>query len=187
MLPSLDLAAPQRFRVVLGPQDDYFRERVNGRCCKASTPLRRRPIAWACGSQGPLLEHAKGFNIVSDGIAPGSIQVPGNGLPIVLLADRQTTGGYPKIATVISADIPALGRLTPGAKVAFEAVDIAAAEAAYRQLHADIDMIARSIVTVRATKIDTTKLLKSNLVSGMIDAHDGRPDRVHSRANMLDR
>ena len=65
---------------------------------------------------GPPLEHAKGYNIVSDGIAPGSIQVPGNGLPIVLLADRQTTGGYPKIATVISADLPALGRLTPGAE-----------------------------------------------------------------------
>ena len=66
--------------------------------------------------EGPPLEHAaKGYNIVSDGTAPGSIQVPGNGLPIVLLADRQTTGGYPKIATVISADMPALGRLAPGA------------------------------------------------------------------------
>ena len=63
---------------------------------------------------GPQLEHAKGFNIVSDGIAPGAIQVPGNGLPIVLLADRQTTGGYPKVAAVISADLPALGRLMPG-------------------------------------------------------------------------
>ena len=81
---------------------------------------------------GPALEHAKGFNIVSDGIAPGSIQVPGNGLPIVLLADRQTTGGYPKIATVIAADLPALGRLAPGAKVAFEAVSIAEAEAEHR-------------------------------------------------------
>ena len=151
---------------------------VNGRCWKASTPSRRRPIAWACASTGPLLEHAKGFNIVSDGIAPGSIQVPGNGLPIVLLADRQTTGGYPKIATVISADMPALGRLTPGAKVAFAAVDIAAAEAAHGQLLADIEAIARSIVPVRAATIDATKLLESNLVSGMIDAHDWRPERA---------
>ena len=178
MLPSLNLVAPQRFRVVLGPQDDYFTD--EGKRTLLQSVYTVTPSSDRMGMRlaGPLLEHAKGFNIVSDGIAPGSIQVPGNGLPIVLLADRQTTGGYPKIATVISADIPALGRLTPGAKVAFEAVDIAAAEAAYRQLHADIDMIARSIVTVRATKIDTTKLLESNLVSGMIDAHDGRPEHA---------
>ena len=85
--------------------------------------------------------------------------MPGNGLPIVLLADRQTTGGYPKIATVISADMPALGRLMPGAKVAFKAVDIAAAEAAHRQHRADIDAIADSIVGVRAA-IDAAKLLE---------------------------
>ena len=100
---------------------------------------------------GPLLEHAKGFNIVSDGIAPGSIQVPGNGLPIVLLADRQTTGGYPKIATVISADMPALGRLTPGAKVAFAAVDIDGCRGGARPVAADIAAMARSIVPVRAS------------------------------------
>ena len=52
--------------------------------------------------------------MVGDGIAPGSVQVPGSGQPIVLLADRQTTGGYPKIATVISADLPAMGRLIAG-------------------------------------------------------------------------
>ena len=93
--------------------------------------------------EGPILEHsAKGANIVSDGTAPGSIQVPGNGLPIVLLADRQTTGGYPKIATVISADLPALGRMAPGAKLSFAAVDIAAAESAARRLAADIAAMA---------------------------------------------
>jgi allophanate hydrolase subunit 2 len=126
---------------------------------------------------GPILEHAKGNNIVSDGIAPGSIQVPGNGLPIVLLADRQTTGGYPKIATVISADLPALGRLAPGARVAFAAVDVAAAEIAHRQLHVDIAAMADAIVPVRMmAAVDTDKLLESNLVSGMIDAHNWRAE-----------
>ena len=57
---------------------------------------------------GPLLEHKSDYNIVSDGIVAGSIQVPGSKLPIVLMADAQTTGGYPKIATVISADLPVL-------------------------------------------------------------------------------
>ncbi len=54
------------------------------------------------------------YNIASDGIVAGSIQVTGTGQPIILLADRQTTGGYPKIATVISADLPRLGRMTAG-------------------------------------------------------------------------
>ena len=94
---------------------------------------------------GPLLQHAKGFNIVSDGIGPGAIQVPGNGLPIVLLPDRQTTGGYPKVAAVISADLPALGRLTPGAKVAFQAVGIDEAEAARREMAACIADLEASV------------------------------------------
>ena len=118
----------------------------------------------------------RAYNIVSDGIAPGAIQVPGNGLPIVLLADRQTTGGYPKIATVISADLPALGRLTPGAKVAFAAVDIETAEAAHRRYRADLEAMRQRIVPVRArASIDAGKLLGSNLVSGMVDAHDWPP------------
>ena len=178
MLPTLDLTAPRRFRLVLGPQDDYFSN--EGKRTLLESVYTVTPASDRMGMRlaGPMLEHAKGFNIVSDGIAPGSIQVPGNGLPIVLLADRQTTGGYPKIATVISADMPALGRLTPGAKVAFAAVDVEAAEAARRQLHADIDTIVRSILVVRATAIDATKLLEANLVSGMIDAHDWRPERA---------
>ncbi len=68
---------------------------------------------------GRPIAHSRGANIVSDAVAPGSIQIPGDGQPIVLLADRQTTGGYPKIASVISADIPALGRLKPATRSDF--------------------------------------------------------------------
>ena len=64
--------------------------------------------------EGPTIEHSKGADIISDGIGPGAIQVPGAGLPIVLLGDRQTVGGYSKIATVASVDLPRLGRLLPG-------------------------------------------------------------------------
>ena len=121
--------------------------------------------------EGPTLEHsAKGANIVSDGTAPGSIQVPGNGLPIVLLADRQTTGGYPKIATVISADLPALGRMTPGAKIAFAAVDIETAEAAARQLAADIAAWPGRIVPARRALGDRY---------GQADGRE--PDQRHGR------
>jgi allophanate hydrolase subunit 2 len=95
--------------------------------------------------QGPVVEHAKGFDIVSDGTAPGSIQVPGNGLPIVLLADRPTTGGYPKIATVASADLPALGRLRPGAQIGFDAIGVEEAEQARRELEARIAGLRRQL------------------------------------------
>ena len=123
---------------------------------------------------GPRLAHSKGYNIVSDGIAPGTVQVPGNGLPIILLADRQTTGGYPKVATVISADLPALGRLTPGAVVRFAVVSIEAAEAERRRQAAELDSLRQRIVPVpRLAVVDEAALQRANLVSGMIDALGG--------------
>ena len=177
MLPPLDLAPPKRFRIVFGPQDDYFTEKGKKTLLESTYTVSPASDRMGMRLAGPPLEHAKGYNIVSDGIAPGAIQVPGNGAPIILLADRQTTGGYPKIATVISADIPALGRLTPGAHVAFEAVDIPAAEAAHRQFRAELDGLAERIVPVRSTpQIDEAKLRAANLVSGMIDAHHFQED-----------
>jgi biotin-dependent carboxylase-like uncharacterized protein len=173
MLPALDLAPPQRVRVVPGPQDDHFTER--GRRTLLESVYTVSPASDRMGMrlEGAPLDHRDGFNIVSDGIAPGSIQVPGDGLPIVLLADRQTTGGYPKIATVIAADLPALGRLAPGAKVAFEAVSVAEAEAAHRQLAARLARLPGEIVAVRSQPTpDETALLRTNLVSGVVSAHD---------------
>ena len=76
---------------------------------------------------GPKLQHSKGYNIVSDGIVTGAIQVPGTGQPIMLLADHQTTGGYPKLGTVISADISRLG-LCPGAEITFQQITVEEAE-----------------------------------------------------------
>jgi biotin-dependent carboxylase-like uncharacterized protein len=175
MLPPIDLAQPRRIRIVLGPQDDYFTP-VGLRALLESTyTVSQASDRMGMRLEGPALEHsAKGYNIVSDGIAHGSIQVPGNGLPIILLADRQTTGGYPKIAAVISADIPAVGRMTPGAKIAFEAVDIEAAEAAARRLAADIaGMAARLAPTRREATIDVGRLLGENLVSGVVSAREG--------------
>ena len=69
--------------------------------------------------EGPKLAHVDGFNIVSDGTVPGSIQVPGNGQPLALLADRGTTGGYPKIATIITADLPRFAQTQAGGRVRF--------------------------------------------------------------------
>ncbi len=177
MLPSLPLAAPSRFRIVLGPQDDYFTQRGIGTLLEATYTVTPASDRMGMRLDGPPLEHAKGFNIVSDGIAPGSIQVPGNGLPIVLLADRQTTGGYPKVATVISADLPALGRLTPGCKVAFEAIGIEAAETARRQMMADLESLTQRLIPVRREPtVDASRLMAANLVSGVVSAREGSPE-----------
>ena len=178
MLPPLDLAPPPRIRVVLGPQDDHFTPAGLRTLLTSTYTISRASDRMGMRLEGPTLEHsAKGANIISDGIAPGSIQVPGNGLPIVLLADRQTTGGYPKVATVISADMPALGRMTPGSKIAFAAVDIEAAEAAACQLAADIAALPGRIVPVRrAQAIDPAKLMDENLISGAVDAREGGGD-----------
>jgi allophanate hydrolase subunit 2 len=80
--------------------------------------------------KGAEIAHARGHDIVSDGIPLGGIQVPGEKQPIVLLVDRQTTGGYTKIATVIGVDIGAIGQTRPGHRVRFRRVTLEEAHAA---------------------------------------------------------
>jgi biotin-dependent carboxylase-like uncharacterized protein len=171
-LQELDLTPPPRFRVIMGPQSDYFSDQeiaaffaseytVSGNSDRMGMRLSGRPIA-----------HARGYNITSDAIAPGSIQIPGNGEPIVLLADRQTTGGYPKIATVVTADLPALGRLRIGCKVRFEPVTHAAALELRRKFLAELERIEERIVPLcRAEPDFAAMLLAHNLIGGVVDAN----------------
>jgi KipI family sensor histidine kinase inhibitor len=83
-----------------------------------------------CRLEGPALVHARGADIVSSGVLSGTVQVPGDGQPIVLLADRQTTGGYARIAHVIQADLWILGQARPGTQLQFTRCDVAQARAA---------------------------------------------------------
>ena len=91
---------------------------------------------------GRKLSHCGGFDITSDAISPGSIHISGDGQPIVLLADRQTTGGYPKIATVISADLPLAGQLAPGDWIEFAPVSRREAVAALQRQQAHLETSA---------------------------------------------
>ncbi len=111
-------------RVVLGPQADRFTEA--GIAAFLAGPYRVSPQSDRMGMRlsGPRIEHARGHDIISDGIALGAVQVPGDGQPIVLLVDRQSTGGYTKIATVCSFDIGRVGQLKPGQGLRFTAVDV---------------------------------------------------------------
>ena len=125
-------------RVVLGPQDDYFAADQVASFLDGPWMLSARGDRMAYFLDGPKLEHAKGFNIVSDGVAMGAIQVPGKGQPIILMADRQPTGGYPKIATVIGPDLGRLAQLRAGAPLRFQAVTIEQAVAARRAEAAEL-------------------------------------------------
>src|SRR3546814_16579056 len=120
--------------------------------------MGRRPDA-------PVLTHARGHYIGSDGNAAGAVQVPGNGRPIVLLADHQTTGGYPKRGTGISADVPRLGRMRPGDAMRFAAVTVEEAEAARRSLE---ERVARTIERFGPAEpwLDEDALYRRNLIRG---------------------
>jgi antagonist of KipI len=106
-------------RVLPGPQTDYF-------SADALDVLQSAPYVVAQNSDrmgfrldGPRLTHARGADIISDATPLGVLQVPASGQPILLMADRQTTGGYPKIATVIAADMAIAGQLAPADTIAF--------------------------------------------------------------------
>jgi len=128
-----NLATEPEIRVVPGPQDDRFTG--EGLETLLTGPYEMLPQSDRMGARlrGPRIAHTRGHDIISDGIALGSIQVPGDGQPIVLLVDRQSTGGYTKVATVCSFDIGRLGQVKPGQRVRFRAVTLAEAHRALRE------------------------------------------------------
>jgi biotin-dependent carboxylase-like uncharacterized protein len=171
---GLNLAPPDRYRVIVGPQSDYFSAAAIETFLNSDYVVSTGADRMGMRLKGPQLEHVRGFNIISDGIAPGSVQVPGNEQPIVLLADRQTVGGYPKIATVISADLPAIGRLPIGAQIRFTSVSLEEAEAARRSFVAEIEGLPSKIVPIHQTIGELTpKLFDCNLIGGVVDASAG--------------
>jgi antagonist of KipI len=121
--------------VILGPQDNYFTEEGIATFLSGEYKVSRTSDRMGYRLQGPEIAHKERADIISDGIVLGSVQVPADRQPIVMMADHQTTGGYPKIATVVSADIPLLAQCMPGGStVTFKATAIEEAQARYREL-----------------------------------------------------
>lgn len=110
-------------RVLLGPQDDYFTDHGIKTFLNSTYTVTNESDRMGCKLSGEKIEYKNTVDIISDGIVFGSIQIPRTGNPIIMLADRQTTGGYAKIATVISVDLPLLAQARPGTKVHFELID----------------------------------------------------------------
>jgi biotin-dependent carboxylase-like uncharacterized protein len=168
---NLELPKINRFRVVLGPQSDHFADEEIERFFASEYVVSAGSNRMGMRLSGAPIRHRQGFNIISDGVAPGSIQVPGDGLPIALLADHQTTGGYPKIATVISADLPALGRSAIGSKISFAPVSLDEAVEARRKLFQLAEGLRTKIVPVPPPSTEVaSRLLACNLISGVCDA-----------------
>lgn len=160
--------APDVIRVMAGPQDDHFTPEALAALTSSPYRVTTQLDRMGCRLDGPALAHVSGYNIVSDGIVPGHIQVPGDGLPIVLLRDCQTVGGYPKIATIISADLDRFAQLPPGSAVRFALVDGAEARRAAAGFAAAVAAIPDTLVDA-AGDLSSKRLLGLNLVGGWID------------------
>ncbi|HWB45480.1 MAG TPA: biotin-dependent carboxyltransferase family protein [Hyphomicrobiaceae bacterium] len=160
-------------RVVLGPQDDYFSQTGLETFLSSTYTISEQADRMGMRLSGPKIEHGpKGYNIVSDGIPSGAIQVPGNGQPLILLADRQTTGGYPKIATVISWDLPRLAQSRPGTALRFQRVDRAEAVRIARATDEAFRTLIASIRPAGLSGLASGDLLSLNLVDGVVDAKE---------------
>lgn len=164
---------PGPIRVILGPQQDHFLptslESFLDEAWEATVEQDRMGLRL----RGNALSHisAAAADIVSDAVTPGAIQVPANGQPIVLLADGQTVGGYPKIATVIHADLPKLAHAKPGSRVRFQSVTGAQArQARQEQREAWMQWLATRESFLPPGFIDEQALYNCNLVSGMLRA-----------------
>jgi biotin-dependent carboxylase-like uncharacterized protein len=160
-----------KLRVMLGPQQDYFSPETIATLLSARWRLSERSDRMAYRLEGPNLQHLSGHDIVSDGAAFGAIQIPGDGAPLVLMADRQPTGGYPKIATVIGADLGALAQARPGDFVEFEAVSWEQAVTARRARALSIEA-GVTLEPVLRTEFSAEFLLGRNLVGGVVDGRE---------------
>lgn len=112
-------------RVVLGPQDNEFSPTGIETMMSSNYGVTDQSNRQGLRLDGPQIESKSGrYDIISDAVVNGSIQVPGDGKPIILLADRQTTGGYAKIATVATVDLPKLGQAAPGTMISFVEISV---------------------------------------------------------------
>ena len=164
-LPAPPDAGGGPFRIVLGPQDDHFTAEAIATLCGSDYVVTHSADRMGLRLDGPPLRHRGGHDILSDGTAAGALQVPGNGRPVLLLADRQTTGGYPKIAAICSADLPRAGRLRPGDRVRFVAIDVAAAQAERRRQEAALAAIIGGLAPADAGG-EAALLRRTRLVGG---------------------
>lgn len=128
-------------RVVSGPQSDCFVPDALGTLVHGPYTISPQSDRMGYRLIGPPLPHAQAPNLISDATPPGAVQVPASHQPILLMADRPTTGGYPKIAVVISADLPLAAQLVPGDCIRFSLIEVSEAQVIVRDQRARLDAV----------------------------------------------
>ena len=122
----------ENIRVIRGTNFDYFSKEAQQKFFKEEFNVTKLSDRMGMRLEGKKLENVVNTNIKSEGLVKGVIQVPADGNPIIMLSDHGTIGGYPKIATVISADFDKLAQLPPGSKIKFKEVNLSDAETIFK-------------------------------------------------------
>lgn len=159
-------------RCVLGPQDDFFTPATIAQFQETPWTISATSDRMGYRLEGPPLAHARSANIVSDGIANGTVQIPGNGQPLLLLADRGTTGGYPKIATVITADLGRAAQTPVGGTLVFQAIPVEQATMLAREQARLIARLPQRVEILGGGSLSSEALLASNLAGYATNALD---------------
>jgi len=181
---DLPAAAAAPIRVVMGPQDDEFGDAtklfLDGEWKISATSDRM-----GYRLEGPVIRHLHGHNIVSDGTVNGSIQVPGNGQPIVLMPDRGTSGGYPKIATVVTADLGRFAQIPAGRGFRFRAIGMAEAQAEVRKFSQMLRTLPDRLRDIENFDLNLEALQHANLAGAAVSAVDAGTWQIAAPADAL--
>jgi 5-oxoprolinase (ATP-hydrolysing) subunit C len=159
-------------RVVLGPQNDEFDADNQALFLDSEWKISTTSDRMGYRLEGPVIKHRHGHNIVSDGTVDGSIQVPGNGAPIVLMMDRGTSGGYPKIATVISADLGRFAQISAGTNFRFKAVGMAEAQDEARKFAKLLRSLPDRLRSAETVELNIEALHAANVAGHAVNAID---------------
>jgi biotin-dependent carboxylase-like uncharacterized protein len=170
---AIDLPAVTEgpIRVVMGPQDDEFGD-AKQLFLDSEWKISATSDRMGYRLEGPVIKHLHGHNIVSDGTVNGSIQVPGNGAPIVLMPDRGTSGGYPKIATVITADFGRFAQMPAGRAFRFKAISMAEAQAEARKFAELLRTLPDRVRDAQNSVLDIEALQSANVAGVAVNAFD---------------
>ena len=168
---DLPAMAEGPIRVVMGPQDDEFDD-AKQLFLDSEWKISATSDRMGYRLEGPVIKHLHGHNIVSDGTVLGSIQVPGNGQPIVLMPDRGTSGGYPKIATVLTADFGRFAQIPAGRGFRFKAVSMAEAQAEFRKFAGLLRTLPARLRALESFDLNIEALQNANVAGAAVSAID---------------
>ncbi len=148
-----------RIRVVMGPQADAFTPEGIAVFFSSTYTVSQKSNRIGYRLQGPAVDHLKSADIISDGVTFGAVQITGDGLPVVLMADRGTTGGYTKIGAVISVDIGELAQTLPGDHITFQAVSVEEAHRLLSEREEALEKFKGHVTQTVATKNSGLRIL----------------------------